>query len=71
MRKAIWLALLALTLGGAASSGCMVRERTVARTGPGGCPGGGVFIEGHYGPRGRWHPGHWRCHGVVERVEID
>jgi hypothetical protein len=49
-------------------SSCVVRERTVAR--PGGCPGG-VWVEGHHGPRGRWHPGHWRCPGVVERIEID
>jgi hypothetical protein len=51
-------------------SGCVVRERVVARPGPPGCPGG-VWIEGHRGPRGRFHPGHWRCPGVVERVEID
>jgi len=50
-------------------SSCVVRERAVA-TGPGRCPGG-AWIEGHYGPRGRWHPGHWRCPGVVERIEID
>ena len=49
-------------------SSCVVRERTVAR--PGGCPGG-VWVEGHHGPRGRWHPAHWRCPGVVERIEID
>jgi hypothetical protein len=29
------------------------------------CPGG-YWVEGHYGPRGRWHPGHWRCPGVIE-----
>jgi hypothetical protein len=34
------------------------------------CPGG-VWIEGHRGPRGRWHPGHWRCPGVVEVVEVE
>jgi hypothetical protein len=49
-------------------SSCVVRERTIAR--PGGCPGG-VWTEGHYGRRGHWHPGHWRCPGVVERIEID
>ncbi len=32
---------------------------------PGHCPGG-YWVEGHYGPRGRWHPGHWRCPGVIE-----
>jgi hypothetical protein len=20
-----------------------------------------VWVPGHYGPFGRWHPGHWRC----------
>jgi hypothetical protein len=54
---------------GSGLSGCVVRERTVAAR-PGACPGG-VWIEGHYGPRGRWHPAHWRCPGVVERIEID
>jgi hypothetical protein len=34
------------------------------------CPGG-VWIAGHNGARGRWHPGHWRCEGVVERVEVE
>jgi hypothetical protein len=34
------------------------------------CPGG-VWIEGHRGPRGHWHPGHWRCPGVVEVVEVE
>jgi hypothetical protein len=51
----------ALAVGSLTS--CVVRERTVAR--PGGCPGG-VWIEGHEGPGGRWHPGHYRCPGVVE-----
>ena len=32
---------------------------------------GGVWIEGHRGPHGRWHDGHWRCPGVVEEVEVD
>jgi hypothetical protein len=59
-----------LTAGGA-GAGCVVREQRVARPGyPHGCAGG-VFVEGHYGPRGRWHPGHWRCPGVIERIEIE
>ena len=53
---------------GAASPGCVVREQRVA-TGPH-CPGG-YWVDGHYGRHGRWHPGHWRCPGVVERIEID
>jgi hypothetical protein len=48
-------------------SGCVVRE---TRPGPRGCPGG-VWVEGYRGPRGRFHPGHWRCPGVVERIEIE
>ncbi|HEY7374427.1 MAG TPA: hypothetical protein VIF57_19845 [Polyangia bacterium] len=59
---------LALVVGGTAASGCVVREQRVA-TGPR-CRGA-VWIDGHHGPRGRWHPGHWRCPGVVERIEID
>ena len=34
------------------------------------CPGG-MWMEGHYGRYGRWHPGHWRCPGVVEVVEVE
>jgi hypothetical protein len=66
--RLILAGLLFLSVG-TGLSGCVVRERTVAAR-PGTCPGG-YWIEGHYGPRGRWHPGHWRCPGVVERIEID
>jgi len=48
--------------------GCTVHTVVVERHPP--CPGG-VWIDGHYGPRGRWHPGHWRCPGVIEVVEVD
>ncbi|HEX3695407.1 MAG TPA: hypothetical protein VH374_08450 [Polyangia bacterium] len=61
-------ALVLSTVG--AISGCVVRERVVARPERPPCRGG-VLIEGHRGPRGRWHPAHWRCPGVVEEVEID
>lgn len=44
---------------------CVVRE-----TRPGGCPGG-IWVEGHYGPRGRWHPAHWRCPGRPAVIEIE
>lgn len=27
---------------------------------------GGYWVQGHYGPRGRWHPAHWRCPGIIE-----
>ena len=49
-------------------SGCVVHEREVVRAPPR-CPGG-VWIEGHYGPHGYWHPGHWRCPGVVEEEVV-
>ena len=65
LRRALSLSAMALVL-----SGCVVRERVVvARPAPP-CPGA-VWMEGHYGPRGRWHPGHWRCTGVVEVVEVE
>ena len=63
MRNVRWIVPLLVL---AALEGCFVRTRGYG----GGCPGG-VFIEGHRGPRGRWHEGHWRCPGVVEVVEID
>jgi hypothetical protein len=51
-------------------SGCIVEERPyVARPAPP-CPGA-MWVGGHYGPRGRWHYGHWRCPGVVEVIEVD
>ena len=45
-------------------SACVVHEREVVRAPPP-CRGG-VWVEGHYGPHGGWHPAHWRCPGVVE-----
>jgi hypothetical protein len=51
---------LALTAGG-----CVVHERVaVVRPAPPPCPGG-VWIGGHYGPYGYWHPGHWQCPVVL------
>ena len=52
------------------STGCVVEERTYARPVRPACPGG-IWIQGHYGRYGRWHPGHWRCPGVVEVVEVE
>jgi hypothetical protein len=50
-----------LVLTGAAGiSGCVVRERTVARPGP--CRGG-AWVEGHRGYHGEWVGGHWHCPG--------
>jgi hypothetical protein len=69
MRRLFQFGALAVVLAGTLS-GCVVREeRVVARPGPMPCRGG-VWIEGHYGPRGHWHQGHWRCPGVIERVEV-
>ena len=67
MKRIFAMLALAVAVTGAASS-CVVREQRVA-TGPR-CRNA-VWIDGHYGPHGRWHPGHWRCAGVVERIEID
>jgi hypothetical protein len=68
LRLGLMGALFLSTVG--AISGCVVRERAVARPERAPCRGG-VFIEGHRGPHGRWHPAHWRCPGVVEEVEIE
>jgi hypothetical protein len=62
MKRLLTVSLLLATLATSVSA-CVVREERVARPGP--CRGG-VWVEGHRGPYGRWHPGHWRCPGVVE-----
>ena len=62
MRSILIITLLLLSL---AQSSCFVRERR----GPP-CRGG-VLVAGHYGPRGRWHPEHWRCPGQREIIEIE
>ena len=67
MQRILAMLALALAITGSAS-GCVVREQRVA-SGPR-CRDA-VWIDGHYGPHGRWHPAHWRCPGVVERIEID
>jgi hypothetical protein len=69
MLKRLMLAGFLLTSGLGLVSGCVVRERTVASR-PGRCPGG-YWVEGHHGRHGHFHPGHWRCPGVVEGIEID
>ena len=66
-RAFLWLSLMGAVAGLAPA--CLVRERPVARA-EGRCRGG-AWVDGYYGRRGRWHPGHWRCPGVVERIEID
>jgi hypothetical protein len=66
MLRSISRVLLPLSVMAALTAGCVVE----ARPGPPRCPGG-VWMEGHRGPHGRWHEGHWRCPGVVEEVEID
>ena len=67
MRWILRMAFL-MVLAGSAAASCVVRERVVAH--PGMCRGG-VWVPDHYGRHGRYHPGHWRCPGVVERIEID
>jgi len=52
------------TTRGAGAGTSPTRARGGARTAPP-CAGG-VWVAGHYGPQGAWHPGHWRCPGVVE-----
>jgi hypothetical protein len=49
----------AVVLGAA---GCVVHETVAVRPPP--CPGA-AWVEGHYGPYGHWHPGHWLCPGVA------
>jgi hypothetical protein len=61
--------LVVAVLAVAAFSGCVVEERSDVRPAPR-CRGA-AWVDGHYGPRGAWHPGHWRCPGVVEVVEVD
>jgi hypothetical protein len=67
MTMGIWRVVFLLGIAVTTLSGCVVYERPVA---PRGCAGG-FWVRGHYGPRGAWHPGHWRCPGVVEVVEVD
>jgi hypothetical protein len=65
MKRLLLAAVLVLTgAAGFGVSGCVVRERAVAR--PGGCPGG-YWVEGHRGYHGEWYQGHWRCPGYYGR----
>ena len=57
MMKRLLVAVVLAFTGAVSVSGCVVRERTVARPG---CPGG-AWIEGHRGFHGEWHAGHWSC----------
>ena len=61
--------LVVAILAVVALSGCVVEERSYAAPAPR-CHGA-TWVDGHYGPRGAWHRGHWRCPGVVEVVEVD
>lgn len=67
MRQILRMAFL-LVLAGSAAASCVVRERVVAQSPA--CRGG-VWVPEHRGHHGRYHPGHWRCPGVVERIEIE
>ena len=47
------------------AQGCIVREVRPARP----CANA-VWVEGHYGPRGAWHPAHWKCAAAAHEVII-
>jgi len=51
-----WLRAIVLALVAGAGVGGCYTEYAVR---PGHCRA--VWIPGHYGPWGRWRPGHWRC----------
>ena len=57
--------VLALGFVALVATSCVVRE---TRRAP--CSGG-VWMDGHRGPRGRWHPGHWRCPGQPVIIEVE
>ena len=65
MKKTLIAVVAALGMGS-----CVAHERTVVREHPASACAGGVWIEGHYGPHGVWHDGHWRCPGAVEVIEV-
>jgi hypothetical protein len=52
------LGVLAVLVG---LPGCIVRVDERRPPPPAGYCAGWVWVQGHYGPYGRWHPGHWRC----------
>jgi len=58
--RRLFAALGVLIVASAILSGCYVTPMRGER-----CQGG-YWVEGHRGPRGRWHEGHWRCPGVIE-----
>lgn len=60
--SAFFLLGLVLSVGG-----CVVHERAVVAR-PVRCRDA-VWVASGYGPRGRWHPGRWRCGGRVIIVE--
>jgi hypothetical protein len=49
---------VAMVVAAGLLGGCVVRERVVVAAPP--CPRA-VWVEGHYGPYGRWYPAHWQC----------
>jgi hypothetical protein len=56
MRAPRVIAPLLLALGLAGAAGCYTEEYELR---PATCRA--VWVPGHYGAWGRWHPGHWRC----------
>lgn len=66
MKAAIASAFFLIGIG-LAVGGCVAEERVVVAR-PARCRNA-VWVAGGYGPRGRWHPGHWRCGRRVIVVE--
>ena len=60
MRK-LSLSVLATTVA-LSALGCATQEAVVRAPPP--CPGA-AWVQGHYGPYGHWHAGHWVCPEVV------
>jgi hypothetical protein len=61
-RAVRWLLRVSLAL----VSTCQVRETVAVAPFPPDCDW--VFVEGHFGPWGNWHPSHWRCYGYPDQL---
>jgi hypothetical protein len=54
------------TLGLALVTSCMVQETVAVSPIPPGCDW--IWVDGHPGPWGGWHPAHWRCIGYPDEI---
>ena len=71
MRPKLLKRLILVLTSALLAGGCVVHEQVAVRPAPPPCAGG-VWVDGHYGPYGHWHPGHWRCPApVVVVVTLD